>query len=149
MSSCRICGRPLSNPASVASGIGPICGSRNYRGRISLRFGSSLGGWTEIEAWEKVNHPCYSCKFFEFPTKGNEIETPKNFRVEMHGLVQEFPKDAIGGFCKKVIELVDGNLINEGTACGGRDFITRRKTGELPEIGLLQDRSGQIELFEL
>jgi len=27
---CRICGRELSNPASIAAGIGPVCAAR-YR----------------------------------------------------------------------------------------------------------------------
>jgi hypothetical protein len=28
---CRVCGRPLTDPASVAAGVGPICGGKGGR----------------------------------------------------------------------------------------------------------------------
>lgn len=149
MSKCRICGRPLTARSSVATGVGPVCAGRGYQGRIRARFGSGLGGWSEIEEWEKVNHPCYSCKLFEFPHKDNEIIIPDGYRVEMHGVKADFDKNGIGGFCRNFLELVDGNLINEKCACKGSEYIARKKEDEQPQVGLLHGRDGQVELFEI
>ena len=148
MSKCAICGRALSNPQSVARGVGPVCGGRMYVSRIRSRYGSCIGGWSAIEEWEKVNCPCYSCKLFEFPAKGQEVKTEDGFRVIIHGLSFDFSKDAIGGYCKAYKVLVDGNLINEHTWCKGKLFIRRKSEEETPKVGLLRNRN-QIELFEI
>jgi hypothetical protein len=113
------------------------------------RFGSSLGGWSEIEEWEKVNSPCYSCKNFEFPIKGQEKKTPDGYRVEMHSDVGSFEKNSIGGWCKALRVLVDGNLVKNESACAGCYFQTRKKESEQPQVGLLIGRDGQTELFKI
>ena len=135
MTKCSICGRPLTNPTSVAKGVGPICGARNYSGRIRARHGSYLGGWTEIEAWEHVNNPCYSCKLFIFP---NTEETQEGGRVVTHKHLQKlFHLSAIGGFCKKLQILVDGNTIGDKRECGRTGYLKRKTSSEQPSGGIL------------
>lgn len=122
MSNCSICGRALSNPASIAAGVGPICGGRGYRNRIAGRFGNPRWGWSEIAEWEVVNHPCYSCKHFRFPNKGKELtledgnrrvsfpakdpytgKRPLN-RATGREEIKTFPPKAIGGLCRYLNE---------------------------------------------
>jgi hypothetical protein len=142
---CGICGRPLSAPASIAAGVGPICGGRNYKGRIRDRHSSSLGGWKSLEAWEHVNEPCYTCKFFQVPGKDGEITLESGDRfVRMEGLEQVFSAQAIGGFCKKLDDLVDGNLINEERGCMGDLYRARKPKEEMPQTGILQVGEQQL-----
>lgn len=45
---CGICGRPLSNPASVAAGVGPICGGKHGRPTGLPKADPDMGEWGDI-----------------------------------------------------------------------------------------------------
>ena len=148
MSNCAICGRPLTNTASVARGVGPICGGRAYMGRIMNRFGASGYGWSTHAEWEKVNNPCYSCRQFTIPGKEEETRQKGERMVAMMGRRRTFDLNAIGGYCAVLKTLVDGNQINQQTECQGAGYSCRKAADEQPAIGLLQLGKGQYQLFE-
>jgi len=148
MASCAICGRALTSPASMAKGVGPICGGRFYMGRIMNRFGHSGYGWSTHAEWEKVNEPCYSCAHFTIPGKGEEVKKGKERIVTMKNRTKAFDLNAIGGYCSALKQLVDGNTISEKTACEGTGYVARKPDEEQPEVGLLHLGGGQYELFQ-
>ena len=146
MSTCAICGRPLTNPASIAAGVGPICGSRSYSSRIFARHGGGMNGWGGIDAWAKVNNPCFKCKHFKFPdAKQEKRVSSTSFEVSMSGCSQRFGANSIGGFCSKNKRLVDGNNIGSDTGCMGIDYEARADNNAVK--GVLHSKGQQI-LFD-
>lgn len=148
--SCQICGRGLSDPKSVAAGVGPICGNRGYTGRVQNRHGSSLGGWSNLGEWEVVNHPCYSCKAFCLPKKDDEKPVDGGFLVryqerDQPEQIEFFGDNAIGGYCRKFEELVDGNQIGDNTACNGSLYTPRKTPDQMPKTGILVNRVASTE----
>lgn len=139
---CQICGRALSSPESISAGVGPICGGRNYKGRISSRHQGGYG-WTNIQEWEAHNEPCYTCIHFQLPGKEQEIEDGDEFLVFMQGMAESFPADSIGGHCKKLKNLCDGNAIRRKAACHGEHYEKREdKRGAID--GVLKTPLGDI-----
>lgn len=145
MSTCAICGRTLTNPASIAAGVGPICGSRNYLGRIQSRYGVGKGGWTSLSEWEAYNHPCISCEKFKVPPADCEEQVEAGYKVRVNQLERIFPLNAIGGYCKQLKCLVDGGKIGKEVECKGLGF-SRRKSKILPKQGTLILPSGEKQL---
>lgn len=145
---CAICGRPLSNPQSLARGIGPVCAGRGYGQRIFARHGCAVGGWTTFDAFHVVNTPCYSCKYFQFPVQETPLEGG-GWQVEMKGGKKAKTTDssAILGYCGQLKRCVNGNTIRTRTACGGQKYVAREVLEEVVEGRL---RLGDEEfVFEL
>lgn len=130
---CFICGRSLTNPSSISRGVGPVCGGRDYRGRLSKRHGGAAG-WTSWEAWEVATYPCYTCKNFVIPGSSGEEPLAKGYLVTVYGQTGEFPENSIGGFCLNLSKLVDGACIRAESACRGLGFSRR----EDKKHGILQ-----------
>lgn len=141
---CAICGRPLTNPASIAAGVGPICAGRSYVSRIYQRFGAQ-SGWGGIQEWAKVNNPCFKCKHFKFPdAKQEKRVSVKEYEVSMDGNTQRLSATSIGGCCTKHNRLVDGNTINSDTSCLGIDHESRPDNAAA--VGLLSTSKGMLRL---
>lgn len=121
---CQICGRPLTSPESLASGVGPVCGGRGYQSRVSGRHGGK--SWQGMEAFEQECNPCYSCQLFNVPHKDDEQPVDGGFVVTMEQKSRRFGEDAIGGYCKALRMLVDGNLCRQWTQCYGDRFQPRK-----------------------
>ena len=139
---CSICGRPLTNPSSVARGVGPICGGRQYLSRIYGKWGISGAGWSSIGEWETVNYPCYTCKNFQVPSK--EVRTKDGWEITANGQQSTIKGQyAIGGYCKALQAIVDGNQINTAVACKGLDYH-RRSDKPILKDGSLVTPTGQI-----
>lgn len=148
---CSVCGRPLINPASVAAGVGPICGGRSYTSRISARHSSRMGGWGGRDAWESYNRPCYTCTQFVFPKEGEEREIGDGFLVYMTVDGQRYVETfddltAIGGYCKAVSFLIDANVTCANSFCGG-DSYQRREDKKKAMEALISTPSGQLSVL--
>lgn len=151
---CQICGRPLSSPASIAAGVGPVCGGRSYTNRVKGRHASFSGGWKDLNAWETVNHPCYSCKWFKVPPKDGEVSYVDRVSGQVCYLARmkksdpwtRFPPLSIGGHCSQMEQMVDGNQINAATACGGEHYVARKDKSEKPRQGELVTPNGTVTL---
>lgn len=144
MTNCAICGRTLTNPASISRGVGPICGERNYLSRVYARHGLRGRGWSSIAEWETVNYPCYSCKHFIVPHSGAESSTADGLKVTIYGQERTFTdKTAMGGWCKVAKAIVDGNQINTEVDCNGLEYQRRDNKPRLRE-GHLVTPTGQI-----
>lgn len=56
--SCRDCGRPLSDPASQARGVGPVCWGKGHPRPLRRRASTDqpITGFPDLERQPRTNH---------------------------------------------------------------------------------------------